>query len=150
MPRFSADATTPSHVLREGSQPIGPVVVNLDSGLIWTAIYCFSSKRTYDVFSASSPLALTPYPLVKGYLQNQVNGSREGLQLLAIDASGPLAPTLHAATMECVLDAMKNKIKHVNAEYLFVFDQEVSAYRMASMASEAFVPVEANGPYPLI
>ena len=129
------DATTPSHVLMDGDQCLGPPLMPFDSGRACAAIYGFSGKAAYDTFSAASPLALTPYPLVKGYLRNQINEAGEGLKLIAIDAVGPLVPTLNAAPLQCVLDAMEEKTRHVNAGYLLVFNEEASAYRIATMPS---------------
>lgn len=143
MPKFSVEERTPSHVLRHGNQPIGPVVLKLDSGLPCTVIYCFSSKHAYDAFCAKSPLALTPYPLVAGYLRNQAGELGNGLQLLAIDPSGPQARSLHAAAANRVLVAMENQSAHVTAEYLLDFDQKAAAYRLATTSVE---PVEQLTP----
>ena len=142
MPVFLVDATTPSHVLMDGGQRIGPAVTQLGSAPICTVIYGFSSKCAYDAFRSNSPLALTPYPLVKGYLRNQIDETSDGIKLVAIDAMGPLAPTLYAATMESVLDSMEKMLTHVNAAYLLEFDQEVSAYWLATVPEGSGSPVE--------
>ena len=53
---------------------------------------------------ANSQQALRPYPLVKGYLRNQIDAPGDSLQLVVIDAASPCEPCLHAATIEAVLE----------------------------------------------
>ena len=130
MPMIAIVAGTPDYVLMDENRRIGPKVVPLDSGLACTAIYGFSNKGSYDTFWANSRLALTPYPLVKGYLRNQVDEAGNGLKLVVLDAAGPLESPVHAAPMEAVLDAQENRTTHVTAEYRLVFDQEANAYRV--------------------
>jgi len=112
-------------------------------------IYGFSGKAAFDTFAANSELSLTPYPLVKGYLQSQVNAASKGIKLVAIDAVGPLAPSLYAAAMDCVLDAMLGKRTILNAGYLLVFDPDVAAYRLA-MSSDSTAPNDITEPSKLI
>lgn len=130
MPMSAVAAGTPCYVLMEENRRIGPTVVPLASGLACTAIYGFSNKGPYDTFWANSQLALMPYPLVKGYLRNQVNEAGNGLKLVVLDAAGPFESPLHAASMEAVLDAQENRTPHVTAEYRLIFDQEANAYRV--------------------
>lgn len=131
MPMSAVAAGTPYYVLMEENRRIGPTVVPLASGLACTAIYGFSNKGLYDTFWANSQLALMmPYPLVKGYLRNQVNEAGNGLKLVVLDAAGPLESPLHAASMEAVLDAQENRTTHVTTEYRLIFDQETKSYRV--------------------
>lgn len=123
-------AGTPNYVLMQGNSRIGPSVVPLLSGIECLPIYGFSDKGPYDKFCANSPLALTPYPLVKGYLQRQTEIRGGGLTLVVVDAAGPGEPLLYAATMEAVLEAQENRAAHVTATHRLRFDQEADAYRV--------------------
>jgi hypothetical protein len=94
-------------------------------------IYGFSDKGPYDWFCAKSELALKPYPLVKGYLRNQIDLPGDVLKLVVIDARGPCEPYLQAATMEAVLEAQESRATSVNAGYRLMFEQDANAYRVS-------------------
>lgn len=125
-------ACTPAYVLMDKNGRIGPKMALLDSGRICTAIYGFSEKGLYDKFSLQCDLALTPYPLVKGYLQNQIDSAGDGLKLVVVDAAGLNEPYLDAATMEAVLEAQENKTSHVTEKYRLAFDQKTKAYTVTN------------------
>jgi hypothetical protein len=125
MPTGTAVTGTPCYVLMDGNCPIGPKVGPLNSGSECSAVYGFSDKSCYDKFSANSQLPLTPYPLVKGYLRNQLDGPGDGLKLVVIDAAGFREPCLQAATMQAVLDAAES---HVTTAYRLNLDQDTNAY----------------------
>lgn len=131
MPLSTVAASTPNYVLIDGNLRIGPKVVPLDAGMECSAIYGFSDKRPYDKFCANSQLALKPYPLVKGYLRNQIDAPGDSLKLVVIDATGPSEPYLRAATIEAVLEAQESHATHVTAACRLTFDEEVNAYRVA-------------------
>jgi hypothetical protein len=113
-----------------GNRRIGPNIVPLDEGLECFPIYGFSGKDPYDRFCMNGQLALTPYPLVKGYLRNQASAPDDGLKLVVLDAAGPREPCLHAATMQAVLEAQENRMNRVTIVYRLVFDREAEAYRV--------------------
>ena len=77
------------------------------------AIYGFSDKQPYDLFCANCELPLTPYPLVKGYLKNQIAESGDAVHLVVVDAAGPQETQLNAATMNSVLEAQEQKANQV-------------------------------------
>ena len=129
MPLKTVAASTPSYVLIDGNLRIGPKVVPLDAGMECSAIYGFSDKGPYDKFCAKNQQALKPYPLVKGYLRNQIDAPNS-LKLVVIDAAGPNEPYLHAATIEAVLEAQESRAAHVTAAYRLTFDEEANAYRV--------------------
>jgi hypothetical protein len=131
----NAMLATPYYVLRDGNHRIGPAVVQVSSGIACLPIYGFSDKIPYDNFCSESQLELTPYPLVKGYLQSQVETQGEGLKLVVLDAAGPREPALHAATMEAVLEAQENRTTHVTATHLLRFDHKASVYTLVEVAS---------------
>ena len=130
MPISAVVADTPNYVLIDGNLRIGPKVVPLDAGRGCSAIYGFSDKGPYDKFCANSQVALKPYPLVKGYLRNQIDAQGDSLKLVVIDATGPRGPYLQAATMEAVLEAQESRAAHVTAAYRLTFDDEAYAYRV--------------------
>jgi hypothetical protein len=123
-------ASTPNYVLIDGNVAIGPRVVPLDASTECSAIYGFSDKGPYDKFCANSQQALKPYPLVKGYLRNQIDAQGDSLKLVVIDAAGPSEPYLHAATIEAALDAQEHRAAHVTAAYRLTFDEEANVYRV--------------------
>jgi hypothetical protein len=125
---------TPYYVLMDGNRRIGPHIVPLDVGIECSSIYGFSDKDPYDRYCLHSQVALTPYPLVKGYLRNQTSAPVDGLKLVVVDAAGPREPYLHAATMEAVLEAHENRMSHVTAAYRLVFDQQAEAYRVEEVS----------------
>ena len=130
MPMSTVVASTPNYVLIDENLRIGPKVVLLDAGIECSAIYGFSDKGPYDRFCSNSQLALKPYPLVKGYLRNQIDALGDGLKLVVIDAAGPSEPYLHAATIEAVLEAQQSCAAHVTVAYRLTFDEEANAYRV--------------------
>ena len=130
MPMSTVAASTPNYVLIDGNLRIGPKVVPLDAGTECSAIYGFSDKGPYDKFCTNSQQALKPYPLVKGYLRNQMDAPGDSLKLVVIDAAGPSEPYLHAATIEAVLEAQESRAAHVTAAYRLTFDEEANAYRV--------------------
>ena len=122
--------STPIYVLIDNTLRIGPKVVALDTGVACAPIYGFSGKGPYDQFCSNSQQALKPYPLVKLYLQSQLDAADDSLKLVVLDATGPHDPYLHAATIEAVLEAQANGAATVVAAYGLIFDDVANAYRM--------------------
>ncbi len=126
---------TPYYLLIHNKEPLGPSVANFGS-LECVAIFGFSGKASYDEFSCASPLQLAPYPLVKGYLRNQVgiSGPRKAgercLKIVALDASGPCEPHLYAVTMEAVLEAHEQGATHISWTHHLTFDSAADAYQL--------------------
>ncbi len=121
---------TPRYVLLNGRERVSPKLLASNAQPIYLAIYGFSDKGPYDVFSANSKLALTPYPLVEGYLQNQLTQS--GIDhLVVVDAEGPNEGQLRAATMKSVLEAQQSQASHVAVSFRLILDQESQSYRVA-------------------
>jgi hypothetical protein len=122
---------TPNDVLLDGKQRIGPQLLALHSGKICIAIYGFSSKQSYDAFCEKSERALTPYPLVNGYLRNQLEDAGDTLLLVVVDAVGPHESHLKAATMQSVLEARENRSSQVTVSFRLTRDERSQAYRVA-------------------
>lgn len=131
---------TPCYVLLDGKQRLGPKLLPLHAGTEVVAIYGFSDKPPYDLFCANSQLALTPYPLVKGYLKNQITDSGDAIRLVVVDAAGPNEAQLDAATMKSVLEAQEQKADHVAVSFHLMLDQGSHAYRIEKASSGLEVP----------
>ena len=125
---------TPYYVLNDCDGRIGPTVKQFDTGIECVPIYGFSDKGPYDQFCANSELPLKPYPLVKGYLREQIDTPGDGLKLVVLDAVGADDAYLHAATMHAVLEAQEKRTTCVNADYRLILDQEANAYRVEEAA----------------
>jgi len=115
---------TPFYVLLEGSHRIGPHVVGSESE---SFIYGFSDNGPYNKFCANSELSLKPYPLVKGYLRNQVGVACT--KFIVIDAEGPRQTSLRAATVKAVLEAQESRSLQVPTACCLIFDKEANVYR---------------------
>jgi len=122
---------TPKYVLLDDAQRIGPEILALDSGQNCAAVYGFSDKQPYDTFCRNSEQSLTPYPLVKGYLQNQLEVAGDTLLFVVMDAAGPDEPILHASTMQCVFEAHQKQSPLVTVSHRLTKDEQSSAYRVA-------------------
>lgn len=128
MPTSTTVAHTPRYVLIDGDHRIGPKITALPSGGDSLLIYGFSSKSRYEEFCANQPLGLKPYPLVKGYLRNQINESSHCLNLVVLDPRGTNEPLQLATTMQAVLDAQETLAAKVNMTYRLVFNHQADAY----------------------
>lgn len=121
-------ANTPCYVLLDGSRRLGPKLMALHGGREYEAIYGFSSKESYDLFCAKSDQPLMPYPLVRGYLKNQIADSGDMVQLVVVDAAGPQYPQVNAATMNSALEAAEQKANQVTLSFRLTLDRESQAY----------------------
>jgi len=134
---------TPNYVLLDHAQRIGPEMLALDSGKKCIAIYGFSDKPQYDAFCKKSELELTPYPLVKGYLQNRLEVAGDTILIIVIDPAGPNEPTLDAATMQSVLEAQQKQLPQVTVSYRLTKDEHSPAYHVTECACG--VPMRLHG-----
>ncbi|QEF97378.1 hypothetical protein Mal15_14180 [Stieleria maiorica] len=127
---------TPYYVLLDGKQRLGPKLLRPHLGPEGVAIYGFSDKPTYDLFCANSNLALTPYPLVKGYLKNQITDSGNAIHLIVVDAEGPNETQLNATTMKSVLTAQEQESERVTISFHLMLDPGSQAYRVENASSD--------------
>ncbi len=133
---------TPNYVLLDRTQRIGPELLALDSGQDCIAVYGFSDKQPYDAFCEHSELALTPYPLVKGYLRNRLEVAGDTILIIAIDAASPDEPILNASTMQLVLDAQEKQSPQVSVSYRLTKDERSPGYRVEECGS--VVPIRLH------
>ncbi len=131
---------TPCYVLLEEKEPIGPRLSSRDADHPQTAIYGFSDKKFYDEFSVNSPLALRPYPLVKGYLRTQIAEAGDAARLVVVDAAGPEVEQLVAVTVESVLQAQEKRSSHV----------PVACGLTLEMGEQAYTVQDESASYPRI
>ena len=143
--------STPLYVLRHEDKPLRPVISEAAGTLFSNSIFGFSNKPFYDTFTSECDLALMPYPLVKGFLKNQIEASQAALNakdaepfqdgsysqnLVIVDAAGPAAEVVYAVTMSSILEAFESKSKQLLASHLFRFDTKSSSYQMEEIAAE--------------
>ena len=136
-------AKVPRYVLKDGSRSTCPSVDGSSPDDPVTVIFGFSDKPEYDVFLKASSLALTPYPLVKGYLQNQISPESSVTNLVAVDAASPHQLVFHAATMEAVLESFQLGLDQVAITHQLILDEFSKHYRIQNFADatpEGFVP----------
>ena len=138
MPLESNTASTPFYVLKSGNQAIYPTIEfdNQDTNCV--CVYGFSDKPIYDKFIKSTEQHLTPYPLVKGYLVNQVaeaassKNEESKLRLVILDAANFEQSVLSAATMANVLLAHQAKVKQVSIDCELVLDPATNSYQLSN------------------
>lgn len=126
----------PRYVLRDGRHPVG-LSISHDSTVSVSAIYGFSDKPQYDHYLAQCTQLLTPYPLVKGFLQNQIEASPDSLQLVVLDATSPTQTRLEAATMEAIFEALKLKQETICASHQLSLDPMSATYRIVAINDPA-------------
>ncbi|WP_417731954.1 hypothetical protein [Rosistilla oblonga] len=123
-------AAIPRYVLRKGLHPLGPSVKQIPGQPAVSAIFAFSSKPQYDAFLRADTSSLTPYPLVKGFLQNQ--DDLEELHLVVIDANSPNQSVIYAATVQAVLESLEQTRASILPTHHLIRDEKSDAYRVQS------------------
>ncbi|QDV24937.1 hypothetical protein [Aureliella helgolandensis] len=125
--------STPRYLLMHNRSPIGPKVVER-AGVEVTAIYAFSDKTKYDAFLHQSSMVPTPYPLVKGFLQTQLDGDAARLHLMVIDAASPTQADLEAATYQAIIESIDLKTTSVQVSYHLTLDEPSGLYHVHALA----------------
>lgn len=128
---------TPRYVLKDGTHPTSPTVVRGSSEDEPTAIYGFSSKLSYDVFWKSQSTALTPFPLVRLFLQNQIDLDGDLLRLVVLDATSPQQEMLQAATFQAVVEAFRESSDSVPVSHQLILAGDSSGYRVEALQDNA-------------
>jgi hypothetical protein len=121
-------AKVPRYVLRDGLGYASLRVLETSLKVGSTVLYGFSGKPEYDAFISSSELSLTPYPLVRGYLERTLVSNL--LQLVALDAGTFQQTLLQAATFESVLDSLRNQVDTLPVTHRLIIDDASTAYRV--------------------
>lgn len=127
-------AKTPHYVLREGAYPTCPSVVQASSDDHAIVIFGFSDKPEYDVYLSASSLMLTPYPLVKGYLKNEIELNLDSMKLVVLDAVSSEQPYLYAATFQAVLESFRLDSNVVAVSHRLIKEESATAYRIETFS----------------
>lgn len=125
-------AKTPRFVLKEGAYPTSPSVVQTSAGDSPDVIYGFSDKTLYDHFMLSTSLALTPYPLVNRFLNDQIELEPLSLKLVVLDAASSAERQLHAATFQAVLESSQLGSATVAVTHRLILEEGSTSYRIES------------------
>lgn len=144
MEQFPNTGKTPNYVLRSDNKPFSPAIEFADTENETDAncvcVYGFSDKPIYDTFLKSVSQLLTPYPLVKGFLQREITEGEEAatlghsMRLVVLDAAHLSQPILKVATMVAVLRAMQENEKQVPVEYELAYEAGTQSYRLSALA----------------
>ena len=127
-------ATTPKYVLRSENQPFSSTLNSGDSKTSCNCVYGFSEKSIFDTFNKNTEQTLVPYPLVIGYLVNQIAEAKSAgktgvdIGLMILDATAPTQATVSTATLVSILAAQEAKEKEVAIESKLVFDSKTGGY----------------------
>ena len=145
-------ANTPYYVLKSGNQPIYPTINFDDPDTNCRCVYGFSDKPIYDKFIKGADQVLTPYPLVKGYLVNQIAGANSAetngvrLSLVILDATDATQPVVSIATMATVLLALQENAMQLPVDFELAFDPVTVSYPMKRRDSKGIFPIQLTKP----
>jgi len=125
---------TPRYVLRHGLQVACPSFSKSRSGMSEadvadlvtdSVIFGFTDKPQYDAFLKGDTKHLTPYPLVKRFLIDQIDkvDHRVGSKLLVLDAEAPSQKVMQATTFEAVLKSLQDGLQSVPITHRLVRDE---------------------------
>jgi hypothetical protein len=121
----------PRYVLKAGAIPTGPLVEPESSdGRIAFVVYGFSDKPQYDAFHNQSSRLLTPYPLVKRYLQNQIALLAGQLGLIVLEATSPSQSQLHAVALDRLVEALESNQSIIQPTHQLLLVGNPSTYRV--------------------
>ena len=120
---------TPHYVLKAGTLTHEPSVVQSESGSATYAIFGFSDKPQYDRFLLDATEGLTPYPLVKRFLQDQLAQEADTLRLVILDPVSFDALEWKAATFESVLESIQSRSEFVKPSHRLVRQESSMSYR---------------------
>ena len=122
----------PRYVLREGAESLGLTSLSGPDSAPVSSIYGFADKVHYDAYLRNSPGSLTPYPLVRGFLQNRIDLEPCQLQLVVLDATDRHQQMLFAATMQSIVEAMDLKQDSVSVSHTLALVGSSNSYRVTA------------------
>ncbi|MCU0719553.1 MAG: hypothetical protein MUC83_07605 [Pirellula sp.] len=118
----------PRYVLKHGLDAIGPTNQDIDNGEPASVIYGFSDKPEYDHFRSQDSRLLKPYPLVARFLIDELRNGTVAKQLVVLDASSPNQETVFATGMRELLEALNDKLDHVDVSHELTLDISREVY----------------------
>lgn len=124
---------TPHYVLKHGALVHQPSIALCEAGAETKAIFGFSDKPEYDRFLVDSTEGLTPYPLVKIFLQDQLAQEDKILRLVILDPIASDASEWKAATFETVLESIQTRSESVKATHRLVRQDSSESYRVEAL-----------------
>jgi hypothetical protein len=127
---------TPHYVLREDNHPTALTAVNNASNASTTVIFGFSDKPQYDAFLSLSSMRLTPYPLVRRFLVDQIALDGDSLKLVALDAPTPTQKLLSAATFQSVLSSLQSNADQVTVTHQIWLDAATAEYKVKTLEED--------------
>jgi hypothetical protein len=128
-------AKKPRYVLKLGSQLLGPTLSLTAGDANVSAVFGFSDKSRYDAFILAGTQPLMPYPLIQGYLQNQLALDSALLRLIVVDAVSPQQDLLLATNYQDTLESIKLHSDSVPITYQLVRDKDATVYRVQPLDS---------------
>lgn len=129
---------TPRYVLRRGLQLASPSLSKSQASLAnaevadprtsavdQAVVFGFTDKPQYDLFLKGDTKHLTPYPLVKRFLMDQIDqvDHRTGSKLLVLDAVEPNQKVMQATTFEAVLKSLQDDQHDVPITHRLIRDE---------------------------
>ena len=128
---------TPRYVLKDGSHPTSPVVVVDATEVEPTVIFGFSGKASYDLFWKAQSASLTPFPLVRLFLQNKIDQGGNSLSLVVLDATSPQQEILAAATFQAVAEAFRQNSETLPVSHRLIRSGDSTGYRVEALQDHA-------------
>ncbi len=128
----------PRYILNLDHAPMRPMLDRPLQSQAVTVIYGFSTKSKYDSFllTCAKKEELTPYPLVKGYMEKLLNTEPNSLHLVAVDAASADQATLDAATMQSIVSALTNRQPDVLISHALSRDASNTVYSLEGSLNE--------------
>lgn len=113
-----------------------------------TVIYGFTQKTHYDTYLKNcSHGELLPYPLIKGYMQGQIDAGVDAFRLVAIDCASPTQTQICAVTMQSIIRALELKHDSIEVSYTLTRDADSHLYHVdAGVASAMHDSHESSVP----
>lgn len=125
--------STPRYLLMGSDGPIGPAVIQPESNTRSSVVFGFSSKEKYDLFCATSQVALRPYPLLKGHLNNQTDSTGKQITLVCVDPVGSAEAGYQATTAESLVEALRTSSEQVTVDFHLIANNQGSAYQLRAI-----------------
>ncbi|MEW4452030.1 hypothetical protein AB1L30_05030 [Bremerella sp. JC817] len=110
---------------------VGPRLEEGTSHSSRQVLYGFSDSDAYERFRSHSTNDYRPYPLVKGYLREQLQSDSERIGLIVLDAVSARDEQLNAAAMDNVLQALEASDAKVGSRYRLTYDAATLAYQVS-------------------
>ena len=138
---LATSTRVPRYILNSNTGPLGPQLIQPTLEVPTQVIYAFTNKSHYDTFlkNSGSHAELLPYPLIKGYMQGQIDADVGSLKLVAIDCESPTQTQICAVTMLAIIRALELKNDSIEISHTLTLDADCQQYHV-----DAVVAVQAH------